>query len=141
MLSLARKDIINQYSSYILSILLKRDCDIVIGCLGKCRFKRGMYLYVGSGKKNLYERIRRHLKNTKRIYWHIDYLLEYADIKDVWISQKEESEISRILEARLEIPIDGFGSTDKVGDKSHLFFGILSPKLMKEIDLCTIFSF
>jgi Uri superfamily endonuclease len=118
--------------SYILSLYLDRKREIEIGRLGKFLFKRGNYLYVGSAKRNIEKRIERHLKTRKKIFWHIDYLLQYAKVREIWVSEKEESNIARILESLLEIPVAGFGSSDKRHDKSHLFYGDLSKNLLQE---------
>ena len=133
MLNSGKKDIINQCRTYILFIYLDIDSNIVIGQLGSYHFLKGSYAYVGSGKKNINKRIERHLKKEKKFFWHIDYFLQRAEVKDIWVGEKEESEVARILETELEIPVYGFGSTDKVRDKSHLFFGNPSKKLIKEM--------
>ena len=139
MLNSGKKDIINQCRTYILFIYLDKKQDIAIGRLGDFHFSKGSYTYVGSGKKNLNKRIERHLRKRKKIFWHIDYLLQYADVKEVFVSKKEESEVARILETELEIPVYGFGSTDKIRDKSHLFFGKLPKKILRDMGFLKVF--
>lgn len=65
---------------YQLLIYLPRQISIKIGNLGRIVFKPGYYIYTGSARKNLRHRLARHLSDTKLFHWHIDYLLEYAEI-------------------------------------------------------------
>jgi len=109
--------------TYILEIWLERGETIRIGKLGKFRFPQGCYLYVGSAKKNLRQRIERHLREKKRRFWHIDYLLPYGSINDVWTGEAEEEDVAENLEQRLKIPVQGFGSSDTKRNKAHLFSG------------------
>ncbi|OYD14393.1 hypothetical protein CH333_08105 [candidate division WOR-3 bacterium JGI_Cruoil_03_44_89] len=128
------QDRLRRDRSYILSVYLGERRRIEIGKLGEFLFKRGNYLYVGSGKKNIEKRIERHLKREKKIFWHIDYLLRYANVRGVWVSEREESEVARTLESLLEIPVPGFGSSDKRHDRSHLFYGNLPESLLGDMD-------
>jgi Uri superfamily endonuclease len=61
--------------TYALIIELASDERISVGKLGKINFKKGYYLYVGSGQNSLEARIARHLRKRKKKFWHIDYLL------------------------------------------------------------------
>jgi Uri superfamily endonuclease len=109
--------------SYILVIELKRDKTIQVGKLGKIFFKKGFYVYVGSALNGLEQRIRRHLRSNKKRYWHIDYLLQYATITNVFYKEskdKEECKIAGILAKKLK-SIQSFGSSD-CKCKSHLFY-------------------
>jgi len=110
--------------SYILLLELKDDKNIQVGKLGKFTFKMGFYVYVGSALSGLEQRIRRHLRSNKKIHWHIDYLLNFAQIVDVFYKEsktKEECTIAKILDKQL-VTIPCFGSSD-CKCKSHLFFG------------------
>jgi len=110
--------------SYILVIKLKQKKEIQIGKLGKIRFKIGFYIYVGSALNGLDHRINRHLKKTKKMHWHIDYFLDFADIIDILYIESEtkvECNIASILNKKLVI-IPYFGSSD-CRCKSHLFYG------------------
>lgn len=108
-------------TTYLLFIYLKKPRYINIGNLGTFHFKSGNYFYVGSAKKNLVQRIERHRRKKKKKFWHIDYLLQYADIDEVWVSNISEEKLATILSEKLTIPALGFGSTDKKS-KAHLFF-------------------
>ena len=36
---------------------------------------KGLYAYVDSAQTNLEQRIKRHIRKKRRLFWHIDYLL------------------------------------------------------------------
>ncbi len=84
-------------------------------------FQRGNYIYVGSAKKNIKKRIERHLRKKKKKFWHIDYLLQYAEVRNVWVGDLPEEKIAATLTQEMEIPVLGFGASDKKS-KSHLFY-------------------
>jgi len=116
--------LIHKIISYILLIKVKRDVTVKIGALGIQTFPKGYYVYIGSGKKNLMERIKRHLGMKKKNFWHIDYLLTKKDVSilDTYISEKSEKEIVNLLEDldNVEPSIIGFGSSDSK-HRTHLF--------------------
>ncbi|MCK4249960.1 GIY-YIG nuclease family protein [candidate division WOR-3 bacterium] len=107
--------------TYLLQIYLKKQKHIKIGKLGTFRFTKGNYVYVGSAKTNMTKRIARHLRKKKKKFWHIDYLLQYAEVQQVWTSDLTEEKMAALLSEKMEIPVIGFGSSD-VKSKSHLFF-------------------
>jgi Uri superfamily endonuclease len=113
----------NMKGCYILIIGLKTSQKIQIGKIGKLFFKKGFYVYVGSSMNNLEKRINRHLSKEKKFHWHIDYLLEKAEILEVYLKEntiKEECRIAQILNEKLE-NIAGFGCSD-CRCSSHLFY-------------------
>ncbi|UCG91138.1 MAG: DUF123 domain-containing protein [candidate division WOR-3 bacterium] len=107
--------------TYLLHIYIKNSRCIRIGKFGKYYFKQGNYIYVGSAKKNLLKRIERHRRKRKKKFWHIDYLLQYASLKKVWIGNLSEEKVADICTKIMEVPVLGFGSSDKKST-SHLFF-------------------
>ena len=110
--------------NYVLFIKLYKNIQIIVGSLGKMNFKKGIYLYVGSAKKNFKSRINRHLLKNKRIFWHIDYLLssKNAIIKEIWITDKiKECNIAKLINKMGYNSIKSFGSSD-CKCFSHLFF-------------------
>lgn len=110
--------------SYILLIKLKENKTIQIGKLDKMHFKKGFYVYVGSALNGLEQRINRHLRKTKKKHWHIDYLLDFVEIVDVFYKEnetKEECKIAKMLDKQLS-SIPGFGCSD-CRCRSHLFYG------------------
>ena len=57
---------------YVLIIQVADQCAITIGALGELIFKKGFYAYVGSAQSNFNQRIKRHLRKEKKLFWHID---------------------------------------------------------------------
>lgn len=128
--------------SYVLLFRLKEDKKIQVGRLGVIYFKKGYYAYVGSAMNGLEQRIKRHLREQKKIHWHIDYLLEFSEITDIFYKKnekKEECDISNKFMSKLDY-IPGFGCSD-CKCKSHLFYGskkdilqIISKNYMKSFN-------
>ncbi|MCW4034570.1 MAG: GIY-YIG nuclease family protein [Candidatus Bathyarchaeota archaeon] len=119
---------------YALVLFVSKDVTVSVGKLGKHSFPRGYYTYVGSalgkGATNLKNRIERHQRKHKRLFWHIDYLLEneQAEIRAVVAAQTNEKMECNVngylkhIEDAL-VPVVGFGSSDCKGVcGSHLLF-------------------
>ena len=109
---------------YVLILKVKKSIKIKIGALGKIKFPKGSYAYVGSAQNNLEKRVARHLKKRKIKFWHIDYLLANKNVKINRIMYKsagksEECRIAQFL-SNVEKPVKGFGSSD-CKCESHLF--------------------
>ena len=107
--------------TYLLNIYLEKQKCIRVGKLGTFRFKNGYYIYIGSAKTNMAKRIARHLRKKKKKFWHIDYLLQYAEVKKVWTSDLPEERIAKLLAEKMTAPVLGFGASDKKS-KAHLFY-------------------
>ena len=110
--------------AYLLIIKVRKNIYPKIGSLGKIKFKKGNYVYIGSALNNLEKRIARHLRKNKKKFWHIDYLLanKNAKIKKIAYKKsdkKQECEIARKI-AKHAMPIKNFGSSD-CKYESHLF--------------------
>ncbi len=110
--------------SYILLIKLNDEKLIQVGKLGKIFFEKGYYAYIGSALNNLEKRIQRHLKEDKKIHWHIDYFLKNGKITDVFYKENIFREECSIADKFKEIFtfIPHFGCSD-CKCKSHLFYG------------------
>jgi sugar fermentation stimulation protein A len=109
--------------SYIIVLNLKNNHKSDIKSLGKVLFKEGYYLYVGSAKKNLTKRIQRHMRQRKKLYWHIDYLREEADFYSalpIRASSPLECKIAQSLKRISDWVIPGFGASD-CDCETHLF--------------------
>jgi len=94
-----------------------RDLRIRVGSLGVIEFKKGYYIYVGSGQTNLEKRIQRHKRKIKKVKWHIDYLTTNSDVKVIEaaaydLPKKYECMLADMLRSMMFKPIKGFGSTD-----------------------------
>jgi Uri superfamily endonuclease len=109
--------------TYVLEIKIDRDIKISVGKLGELNFKKGYYLYVGSARKGLEARIKRHLRKDKSNFWHVDYLLsqDFVGIKRIWIVKKDECQLAKIFYKQGYNFIKKFGSSD-CNCLSHLFF-------------------
>ncbi|MGC9044588.1 MAG: GIY-YIG nuclease family protein [Myxococcota bacterium] len=109
---------------YVLVIDVRRDLRLRVGALGFMYFKRGVYAYVGSAQRDLRGRLRRHLSGEKKIFWHIDYLLNSKDVEviEVFYREAKKSEGCRIAKSliKTESPISGFGCSG-CNCQSHLF--------------------
>ena len=118
--------------SYILIIYLDRDMSIRVGALGEIDLKAGYYAYTGSALNSLENRINRHLKKDKNIFWHIDYLLRFGEVIRVWIvvsDQRKECVTASNYHSSAS-PIERFGSSD-CKCVSHLFYDQDRDKLEK----------
>ncbi|MEM4676309.1 MAG: GIY-YIG nuclease family protein [Candidatus Korarchaeota archaeon] len=128
--------------TYLLLLEVSHPMTLRVGCLGNVFFNNSNHLYVGSalGKSGLRARISRHLHNKKKIFWHIDYLLQHARVKAVYFivsNQKLECKIARALITRGIEFVEGFGSSD-CNCESHLF--VISnvrdiEKILRELNL------
>jgi Uri superfamily endonuclease len=92
----------------------------------EANFKRGIYLYVGRAKNGLQGRIKRHLRKEKKTFWHIDYLLQKAEVQEVWIKRDFFDECRTALEIKeilkdSSFPLKKFGASD-CRCQSHLFY-------------------
>jgi len=114
---------------YIVLMRLTRDTKLKIGSLGMVRFRKGFYLYTGSAKNNLTQRIARHRSRRKKLFWHIDYLREHAEFcaaLPVRASADLECELADVLQGIASWDIPGFGSSD-CSCGSHLFGMVEDP--------------
>jgi len=110
--------------SYILLIEVKKNSRIRVGSLGRITFEKGLYAYVGSAMSSLEGRIKRHIRDKKKTFWHIDYLLKSKNAKITKIlykesKNKEECKVAKSV-SRYGKPVIGFGSSD-CKCESHLF--------------------
>ena len=109
---------------YCLIIQLNKTSEIKIGKkLGKIKFKKGYYVYVGSAMNSLTARIERHLSDDKKMHWHVDYLLKKAEVSEVIYNQskrKIECKLSQYISKNSE-GIPDFGCSD-CECESHLYY-------------------
>jgi Uri superfamily endonuclease len=124
---------------YILLVRLDKTHKIKPGRLPEADYERGAYLYVGRAKTGLRARVKRHLRKEKKLFWHIDYLLQRGKITDIWIRRDHTSECATAGDIRNSRPvtpklIQGFGSSD-CRCAGHLFYfppGIRSLDLLRD---------
>ena len=126
-----------KYAGYVLLIYCPDNITTQVGSLGRVRLRRGTYLYVGSANmRNPITRVLRHFSKSKKMHWHIDYLTEKCiPLLALLCFGQGEDYLYDVLVSldKVKSAILGFGSTDKVIHKTHLF------KLLAE-DLAAIFS-
>lgn len=113
--------------TYILVIVMTVGRTVAFGRGSRVfHLEAGTYCYVGSalGPGGLGARLRRHASTTKRMHWHIDYLLEHALITGAIVVADErrlECEWARWVEGRAKTRIDGVGASD-CSCPGHLFY-------------------
>ena len=109
--------------SYILLLELSEPKKIVVGKRGEIEFPKGNYAYVGSALNGLKARILRHLRDEKKLFWHIDYLTKCTNIKEIFYNptqEKDECKLANLLATEF-VAIKNFGASD-CRCHSHLFF-------------------
>lgn len=125
--------------SYVLLVRLPEEQMIRVGGRGSVFFPGGHYAYVGSAMGGFSARVGRHLRESKKPRWHIDYLLQKAVVTGVILCEAEkrlECTIARVLKSRLD-SIPGFGASD-CQCRSHLFFAtdgkVMESTVMRALD-------
>jgi sugar fermentation stimulation protein A len=111
--------------NYLVLLELPEDREIPVGALGTLPFRRGWYVYAGSARKNLSQRISRHLRKVrKQKHWHLDYLSPWAKTLKafpVMSYRNRECDLARDLEALGGTAVPGFGASD-CHCGSHLYY-------------------
>jgi Uri superfamily endonuclease len=113
---------------YLLLLTVERESAVTIGRLGRFALPPGHYVYSGSarGPGGLATRLARHFRPTKRLRWHIDYLLPAAIVVSAYTApgtiRRECAWVRRLLALPgASAPIPGFGSSDcAAGCPAHL---------------------
>ena len=122
--------------TYALLVHVPYDLAASVGELGIINFKAGYYAYIGSALGGLEARVGRHLRDEKKVHWHIDYLLTRARAVDVVQAQtrtKKECAVAKELTKHLA-PVQGFGSSD-CKCESHLFYSSDFHELLRQVIL------
>ena len=123
---------------YVLIIQLSENVDLTIGSLGSLSFPEGFYAYVGSAQCGLEKRIKQHFRKEKRVFWHVDYLLQSPHSRIVKVFYKDaekraECDIATKIAAEGEV-VTGFGCSD-CNCRSHLLrtsdLGFLSESMQE----------
>lgn len=120
--------------TYLLLIQLSQPIELVVGRLGPLIFGAGWYAYAGSalGPGGLRARLARHARREKRIHWHIDYLLECAQLVQSWqiacparLECEWAAALVRLTQA--QITVHRFGASD-CRCPGHLVYWPKRPK-------------
>ena len=109
--------------TYQLLIRVEGDQRVRVGRLGTFTFPAGRYVYTGSARRAFEARVARHLSRTKRLRWHIDYLLAApgVTIGSVRRFATPECAANQAVDGRVQVV--GFGASDcRAGCGSHLRF-------------------
>lgn len=107
--------------SYQLTIELGRPLRRRIGRLGVFDFPAGCYLYTGSARRGLEQRIARHLRRDKALRWHIDYLLVAPGARVVAVARAARAECPWNQASPGAPIVPGFGASDcRAGCGAHL---------------------
>ena len=120
--------------SYILLVELAAGKDILVGKLGYVSFPKASYAYVGSAMNGFKARLAHHLREVKKLHWHIDYLLKEAEVEEIILCQAEkrvECSLAQALSGELQ-SIPGFGSSD-CKCQSHLYFAGEKDRLKAKV--------
>ena len=110
--------------NYLILLELPQTQEVPVGALGNLTLEAGWYVYTGSARKNLSQRISRHLRKIrKQRRWHLDYLTPHAGIiraLPILSYLNLECALARSLAALGGRAVAGFGSSD-CRCKSHLY--------------------
>ncbi len=109
--------------SYLLILRLPAGRTLHVGKLGRVQCKAGYYLYAGSARKNLSQRLDRHKRERKTRFWHIDYLRAHAEFQVALPFRASDPLECKLAEALTEISdwrVPNFGCSDCFCG-SHLF--------------------
>ncbi len=120
--------------TYALLVHVPYGLALSVGELGRVDFKSGYYVYIGSALGGLEKRVSRHLREEKKIHWHIDHLLIHARAVDVVVARSEErKECNVVKELVKDLPsVRGFGASD-CKCESHLFYSPDLHELLRRV--------
>ena len=111
----------DQVRTYQLLIEVVAPVRVRVGRLGSFDFPAGLYSYTGSALRNFEARVNRHLSGTKKMHWHIDYLLAAPGVHVREVRRYADGECAVNQRGAGEIAVAGFGSSDcRSGCGSHL---------------------
>jgi Uri superfamily endonuclease len=99
-------------TSYQLLIDVSQPLRRRIGRLGTFDFPVGRYVYTGSAKRNLEQRIARHIRAEKTMHWHIDYLLAASSVRVIKVIRSRRGECALNHAAPGRVWVLGFGASD-----------------------------
>ncbi|MDQ0155116.1 GIY-YIG nuclease family protein [Robertmurraya andreesenii] len=113
------------HTLYAIYLEVPNAATVKVGKLGVYFFQKGMYIYVGSAKRNILARIDRHKRVDKRLKWHFDYLRPYGTITRIITYEGTIGECVLAEKIRKEVggslPVKRFGSSD-CRCPSHLIY-------------------
>ena len=121
--------------SYAILLACSSVHRLRIGRLGWLVTEPGCYVYVGSalGPGGVAARVGRHLRQSVRRHWHVDYLRPATCLTECWLAydpSRREHEWADAFAGMpgSSVPLVGFGCSD-CGCESHLFHFASPPRL------------
>ncbi len=133
----------NNGGLYVFVRHLEQPRTVSIGMLGTYRLEPGAYLYVGSARRNLEQRVGRHLAGTGKPRWHVDTLsrLELRGRRFALLlrgTTLTECTLNRMVGRvpSVTAPIPGFGASDcRAGCAAHLWYrrAAVSPSMLVDV--------
>lgn len=121
-------------NSGVYAIIIQLEEKLTIKLKEEIILESGYYVYTGSAKKNLTQRINRHKRKKKKEHWHIDKLTTKGKvIKNFPIHTLKDLEcsLSSDISNTSDKSIFGFGCTD-CRCRSHLFYYSDNPLKNRE---------
>ena len=122
---------------YALIVEFTESACIEVGALGEHDFEPGHYVYVGSAKQHLRQRIERHFRHEKTTHWHVDYLTTHATCfprralmfdADAMTECGLNARVAELVDGTT--PVDGFGASDCTeGCRAHLWRTVAHAEL------------
>ncbi|QGG48445.1 DNA/RNA nuclease SfsA [Heliorestis convoluta] len=109
--------------TYLVILHVPEPLTLSIGSLGQRTFQPAYYVYTGTAKKHLTQRINRHLRKKKTLRWHVDYLREKAascQALPIRTTERIEHVLAQRLSPLADWVVPGFGCSD-CNCTSHLF--------------------
>ncbi len=101
---------------YVLVLEFRDPVRVRVGALGFLHFEAGSYLYVGSARRNLRQRVARHLAVAKRVRWHIDYLTTHPGVRVVGAVMVQNMSLTECnLAKKIGLDLDGTVPVPAVG--------------------------
>lgn len=86
---------------YLLLMKLDGGAVIAAGALGPLEYGAGWYVYAGSARAGLSQRLSRHARADKKFHWHIDYFLNHASLVRAIPFELPDAASEKLLRARL----------------------------------------
>lgn len=118
--------------AYRLILQLRSPARIHAGALGDWDLEPGCYVYVGSARRNLAQRVARHRRLAEsgegRSHWHVDALLMHRDFRLERVETHPGADEHALLGETLDnpaaqVPVPGFGASDcRSGCPAHLVY-------------------
>lgn len=111
------EEITPEPGAYRLWLRLPEAVRVPIGALGERELPAGLYAYSGSARRGIRGRVRRYLRPTGVLKWHIDHLLPHAQVVDLEALPGGGPGECALHAELLAIPgsaepVRGFGSSD-----------------------------